>query len=101
MMSRSDLSPDEQETIQKLKDPLVIKTANGTSGHSSDWHPGSVIISTRMGEHRVQNRQPHSVGGPRRASNRAPDQSSARTEANTSCVEDHEGSVETKLPESL
>ena len=32
-------------------------------------------VSPRMGENRIKNRQPHSLGGPRRASNRTPDQS--------------------------
>ena len=42
-------------------------------------------ISSRMGEHRVWNRQRHSLGGSRRASDRTPDQSSGRPEAGTSC----------------
>ena len=39
---------------------------------------------SRMEENRVSNRQKPSLGGPRRASNRTPDQSSGRQEAGTS-----------------
>ena len=46
----------------------------------------AVIISHQEVEkHRVLNRQPHSLGGLRCASNRTPDQSSGRPEANTCC----------------
>ena len=31
MMSKSDLTPEEQETIRKSKDPSVIMTGNGTT----------------------------------------------------------------------
>ena len=31
MMSKSDLTPEEQETVQQSKDPSVIMTANGTT----------------------------------------------------------------------
>ena len=31
MMSKSDLTPEEQETIRKSKDPSVTMTANGTT----------------------------------------------------------------------
>ena len=31
MMSKSDLTMEEQETIQKSKGPSVIRTANGTA----------------------------------------------------------------------
>ena len=31
MMSKSDLTPEEQETIWKSKDPSVVTTANGTT----------------------------------------------------------------------
>ena len=46
----------------------------------------SVIIPHQeLEKHRVLNRQPHSLGGLRCASNRTPDQSSGRPEANTCC----------------
>ena len=49
--------------------------------------PKSAIISDQECENnRVYFRQPHSFGGPRSASNRTPDQSSWRSEVNTSCV---------------
>ena len=31
MMSNSELTSEEQETIQKSKDPSIVKTANGTT----------------------------------------------------------------------
>ena len=31
MMSKSDLTPEQQETIQKSKNPSVIVIANGTT----------------------------------------------------------------------
>ena len=31
MMSKSDLTPEEEETIQKSKDPSVLVTATGTT----------------------------------------------------------------------
>ena len=42
-------------------------------------------VSSSMGETRLCNRQTHPFGCPRRASNRTPDQSSGRPEANSSC----------------
>ena len=31
MMSKSELTPEEQQTIQKSKDPSIIMTAHGTT----------------------------------------------------------------------
>ena len=133
-------SPEEQETIQKSRDPSVITTASGTTpttkgatrkcmwfGHvvsgstieritrgglarwiarrkvlSYEWrHLGQPSNLVKNGANSfVKNRQPHSFGGSRRASNRAPDQRSGWPEAGTSCGR-HERRVETELPEWL
>ena len=68
MMSGSYLTPEEQETIQKSKDPTVIMTARGTSQTTEQATVYVCVPSLK-----VQNRQPHSLGCPRRASNRTPD----------------------------
>ena len=52
------------------------------SGYAYERHPGQPLNGRQIG---CKNRQPHSLGGPRRASNRTPDQSSGRPEAATSC----------------
>ena len=111
MMSKSDLTPEEKETIRKSKGPSVTVTANGTThtreeatvsvcaldmsvkvqllkespavlslgklceenSYSYEWLRCSHRISSRVGENRMYNRQPHSFCCPRRASNRSPD----------------------------
>ena len=51
------------------------------------WMASRSAIKYHRGweKHRMQNRQSHSLGGPRGASNRTPDRSSGRLEAETSC----------------
>ena len=126
MMSTSDLTPEEKETIRQSKDLSIIMTANGAihktaeatenvvdlnmsvcfsvqflketpavpslgkvyeeNGYSYDWHPSQPSCLTKKWENnRMSNRQPHSLGCPRRGSNRAPDPSSGRPEADTCC----------------
>ena len=41
MMSKSDLSTEEQEKVQKSKDPSVILTANGPSHPTEE---GTVFV---------------------------------------------------------
>ena len=59
MKSESDLTPEEQETIQKSKDPSVIMTANGTTEEAT-VNVCDKDMAMRMGYPRhVCNRQPN------------------------------------------
>ena len=86
-----------------LKESRVVlslgKYVRGKTVTSYEWHPGQPSYLVKNGRNtECQHRQPQSLGGPRRPSNRTPDGGSGRPEADTA-VGDHELRVGTDLPE--
>ena len=68
--------------VHSLKESRYFRWVNCAQkkGYSYERHPGQPLYLIKNGR---QNRQPHSLGSPRRASNRTSDPSSGRPEGDT------------------